>query len=92
VQELSGSTAQTVEQFSRSDTDSGILHGGFAFTPATNPHRRGPITNNSTREPLIKPYSTSSIPSGAKARIVFAGFMYGLKPVPFKTSAYSELS
>jgi hypothetical protein len=32
----------------------------------------------------------SSIPSGAKARIDFAGLMYGLKPVPFKTSTYSE--
>jgi hypothetical protein len=29
-------------------------------------------------------------PSGAKARVDFAGFMYGLKPVPFKTSTYSE--
>jgi hypothetical protein len=26
-------------------------------------------------------------PSGAKARIDFAGFMYGLKPVPFTAKA-----
>jgi hypothetical protein len=32
----------------------------------------------------------TSIPSGAKALIDFAGLMYGLKPVPFKTSTYSE--
>jgi hypothetical protein len=43
-------------------------------------------------EPLMKFYSASSIPSGAKARVVFAGVMYGLKPVPFKTSICSDVS
>jgi hypothetical protein len=28
-------------------------------------------------------------PSGAKARVDFAGFMYGLKPVPFTEMSFS---
>jgi hypothetical protein len=30
------------------------------------------------------------IPTGAKARIHFARFMYGLKPVPFKQTHYRK--
>ncbi|MGD0802400.1 MAG: hypothetical protein ABR906_13900 [Terracidiphilus sp.] len=33
--------------------------------------------------------SEDDFPSGAKARIDFAGFMYGLKPVPFTESSFS---
>jgi hypothetical protein len=35
------------------------------------------------REALNKSLGNASIPSGAKARVDIAGFMYGLKPVPF---------
>ena len=38
------------------------------------------------KEPLINSLLPVSIPSGAKARVDIAGAMYGLKPVPFKTS------
>jgi hypothetical protein len=44
-----------------------------------------------SREALNKSIGNAIIPSGAKARVDIAGFMYGLKPVPFKTPTYSEL-
>jgi hypothetical protein len=40
------------------------------------------------REPLINCFYWACIPSGAKAHDYFAGFMYGLKPVPFKISLF----
>jgi hypothetical protein len=43
------------------------------------------------KEALNKLLGNTSIPSGAKAHVDFAGFTYGLKPVPFKTSTYSEV-
>jgi hypothetical protein len=36
-----------------------------------------------SKEALNKFLGNVSIPSGAKARVDFAGSMYGLKPVPF---------
>ena len=38
------------------------------------------------REPLFKPYSMLSLPSGAEALVHFAAFAARLKPCPFKTS------
>jgi hypothetical protein len=42
------------------------------------------------KEALGKFLGTSSIPSGAKARVDFAGLLYGPKPVPFNASSCSE--
>jgi hypothetical protein len=36
---------------------------------------------------LIVSYERKKRPSGAKAPVIFSPFMYGLKPVPFKTRA-----
>jgi len=37
-------------------------------------------------------YAPERLPSGAKARIDFAGLMHGLKPVPFTESSFSACS
>ena len=43
-------------------------------------------TKVEAREPLIKVLIEHAFPRGLKPNIDFAGFMYGLKPVPFKIS------
>jgi hypothetical protein len=56
------------------------------------PHRCAEVDGSlHIRESLINSYSTLSIPSKAKAPSDFAGFMYGLNPVPFKASTCSEV-
>jgi hypothetical protein len=36
--------------------------------------------------------SLDELPSGAKAHVPFAAFMYGLKPIPFKLTHYWRFS
>jgi hypothetical protein len=48
--------------------------------------RRILLYERKPKEPVIQFLLRVNIPSGAKARVDFAGFMYGLKPIPFNTS------
>jgi hypothetical protein len=50
-----------------------------------------PMLKRGAKEALNKSCRRANLPSGAKARVDFVGFMYGLKPVPFKTLTYSEV-
>jgi hypothetical protein len=44
-----------------------------------------------TRRTFVYRFSLSNIPSGAKAQIQLARFMYGLKPVPFNATGLAVL-
>src|ERR1017187_9730577 len=72
------------------ETMPGIKRSAIAFPNRnSNPANTTPAVT-SPREALNKCILQINIPSGAKAHVDFAGFMYGLKPVPFKTLTKSE--